>query len=303
MKIKELGEIELIKRIAKRARLDSSVIKGIGDDAAVLRWTNGKRLLFTCDMLLEDVHFKMAKATPFQIGWKAIARNMSDIAAMGGMPKYAVVSIGMSPALSTRFLDELYRGIRKLADMFKVNIVGGDMSRSKKLTIDISMIGEAEKRDLTLRSGAIEGDVILVTGSIGGSIKGRHLNFIPRLSEAQRLVRNFKINSMIDISDGLVLDLWRILNASCVGGRIYENTIPISKDASSVESAIYDGEDYELLFTMSVNAARRFFKTALERFETPVTLIGEIMNRRYGYKLIKGDGKEKILGPRGFLQF
>lgn len=303
MKVKDLGEIRLIQHLAKDIRVDKSVIEGIGDDTAVIKWTKDKYLLFTCDMLFEDVHFKLKKAKPFQIGWKALARNVSDIAAMGGMPRYALVSIGLNPNLPVSFVDNLYKGMRALADKFGINIIGGDTSRSQKLVIDVSLIGEVEKRNLVTRSGAKKGDVILATGAFGGSIKGRHLNFMPRLNEARGLTKNFKINSMIDVSDGLVLDLWRILNASGVGARIYQNAIPVSKEADSFEKAIYDGEDFELLFTMGIKEAKRFFRTFFSKIETPVTLIGEVMDRRYGYKLIRSNGKVVLLKPKGYLHF
>ena len=303
MRIKDIGEIRLIERVARDFRLDRSVVKGSGDDTAVIRWTKNKFLLFTCDMSIEDVHFKLGEARPFQIGWKALGRNISDIAAMGGRPRYALVAIGINADSPPSLLNGICKGMKDLADRFNINIVGGDMARSKKLVIDISLIGEVEKANLTLRGGAKVGDVILVTGSIGGSQKGKHLNFIPRLNEARRLVKAFKISSMIDISDGLVLDLWRILNASVAGARIYQNTIPISKDADSFEKALYEGEDFELLFTMNVKEAKRFFRTALAKMETPVTLIGEIMPRRFGYKLIDKDGRISPLEAKGFLHF
>ena len=285
MKIKELGEAGLVKRLAKRFRLDNTVIKGSGDDTAVLRWTKDKYLLFTCDMVVEGVHFDLKKAAPFQIGWKALARNISDIAAMGGVPRYALVSIGLLPSTSVKFLDELYRGIQKCAKAFNVNIVGGDTARSKKLVIDVSLIGEVEKENVVFRSGAETGDIIFVTGSLGGSIKGKHLNFMPRLKEARALVKNFKISSMIDISDGLALDLWRVLDASKVGARIYKDAVPISSEADSFEKAISEGEDFELLFTMSPGEAKRFVKRARPKIGAPVTMIGRIVDKRYGYNL------------------
>lgn len=303
MRIKDIGEIKLIKRLAKGIRLDKSVIKGVGDDAAVIRWTKDRYLLFASDMLIEDVHFRMSTATPFQIGWKALGRNISDIAVMGGVPKYALISIGLKPRTPVSFADNIYKGLKAMARKFGVNLVGGDTARSEKLVIDVSLIGDVKKENLVTRDGAKRGDVILVTGSLGGAIKGKHLNFTPRLNEARSLVKNFKTNSMIDVSDGLVLDLWRILDASGVGARIYQNTIPVSKDARSFKTAIYEGEDFELLFTMDINEARRFFKTAFAKMETPVTLIGEIMNKKYGYNLIDKDGKVGNLQPKGYLHF
>lgn len=302
MKIKDIGEINLIKRLAKRFRLDKSVVKGPGDDAAVLRWTKNKHLLFTCDMVIEGRHFDLKKATPFQAGWKALGRNISDIAAMGGVPRHAVVSLGVDPRSSVDIADGICKGIKALADRFGVNIVGGDVAGSKKIIIDISLIGEVEKNKLVLRSGAKKGDVILVTGSLGGSIKGRHLNFMPRVREAREILKNFKINSMIDISDSLALDLHRVLEASGTGAYIYEEAVPLSRAAASVKNALYDGEDYELLFTMSAKEARRFFSKT-SRIKVPVTLIGKIVDRSRGYRIIKKDGREESMETRGYTHF
>ena len=303
MKISDIGEIELIKRFAKKIRVDKSVIKGSGDDTAVIKWTKDKYLLFTCDMLVEDVHFKLKDALPAQIGYKALARNISDIAAMGGIPRHAVVSTGLDPNLPVTFVEKIVDGMVRLANSYKINIVGGDVSKSKKLIIDVALLGEVEKKNLVLRSGAKAGDLILLTGSVGGSMKGKHLNFTPRVDEARKLAKNFKINSMIDVSDGLVLDLARILNASRVGARIHESLIPVSKEADTFEKAVSDGEDFELLFTMDAKEAKKFFKTMLSKMETPVTLIGEITDKKHGYKLVREDGSEKKLKPEGYLHF
>jgi len=303
MKLKNVGEIRLIKEFARMMPLDSSVVKGSGDDAAVIKWTRGKYLLLACDMVVEDVHFNLPEASPFCIGWKAMMRNISDIAAMGGVPRYALVSVAIDPDKPLRFARELVKGVNAAASRFKVNIVGGDMSRSKKLMVDISLAGEVEKRNVVLRSGAKPGDIILVTGSIGGSGKGRHLNFTPRVRESREIATRFRLNSMIDISDGLIMDLWRILDQSRVGATLYQNAIPLSKDAGSFKKAISEGEDFELLFTMSVGEARRFFKTYLGKMKTPVTLIGEITDKKKGYRLINALGKAERLGPRGYAHF
>jgi len=303
MKLKDIGEIGLISRFAGKIRCDRSVVKGIGDDTAVIKWTRGKYLLYTCDMIIEDVHFRLKDVSPYQIGWKALARNISDIAAMGGVPRYALVSAALDPELPVSFADGLYKGIKDCARIFGVNIVGGDTSKSEKIALDISLIGEVEKKNLVLRSGAKTGDVILVTGSIGGSFKGHHLDFIPRVKEARDLVKRFKINSMIDVSDGLVLDLRRILKASSKGATLFENAIPISKDAGSFKSAITDGEDFELLFTMNIKEAKRFFRTYLSKMKTPVTLIGEIVPQKSGYRLSCNDGKLRRLDVKGYVHF
>jgi len=303
MKIKDLGEIGLIERISKGVSLDRSVIKGIGDDTAVITWDSDKYMLYTCDILVEDTHFTTRSATPFQIGWKAMARNISDIAAMGGLPRHAVISLALDPGKPVSFVDKIYEGIKSAANIFKVNIVGGDMARSKKTVIDISLVGEVEKKNLVTRAGARSGDLIFVTGSVGGSIKGKHLTFIPRVRQARMLVENFAVSSMIDVTDSLILDLQRILTASRVGARIEEALIPVSKAVRSFEKAVTDGEDFELLFTMSPRQAKRFLKTGLSRMDIPVTLIGEVTEKRYGYILAAEDGKERKIKAKGYLHF
>lgn len=303
MRIRDIGEIELIKRVSASFRLDRSVIKGSGDDTAVLKWTDNKYLLFTCDMLLQDVHFDLDKATPFQIGWKALGRNISDIAAMGGIPRHTVISMAIDPELDVSVAEGICRGFKSIADRFGINIAGGDMAESKKLVIDVSMLGEVRKKNLTLRSTAKKGDMILVTGSLGGSIKGKHLNFMPRVRESQTIVNNFKVNSMIDISDGLALDLNRIITASDAGAFIYEESIPLSKDARSLENGLYDGEDYELLFTMPAKEAEKLLKANFSRFMTRISLIGEVVYKKYGYKIVRENGKKEGLKVKGYTHF
>ena len=300
MKVRDIGEIALIKRFANKIRIDSSVVKGSGDDTAVMKWTKDKYQLFTCDMLIEDVHFKIKNARPSQIGYKALARNISDIAAMGGVPRYAVVSMGFDPRSSVSFIEKVVGGMIKLANKYKINIVGGDVAKSGKLIIDIALIGEVEKKNLVLRSGARIGDLVFVTGAIGGSQKGKHLDFTPRIEEARALVRKFKINSMIDTSDGLFLDFSRILKASKVGGRLYEKLIPIARTAGSFEKAVSEGEDFELLFTMSPKEA---LKASKMKLKTPVSLIGQIIEEKEGLKLVDKNGIEKQVSAKGFLHF
>lgn len=303
MKIRDIGEIKLIERISKGIKLDSSVIKGIGDDAAVIEWKADKYLLYTCDMLIEGVHFSHRAATPLQIGWKAMARNISDIAAMGGQPRYAVISLGVDPDTDVSIVDGIYEGLKSAAARFNVNIVGGDISKSKKTVVDVSLIGEVEKKNLVKRSGAKPGDLILVTGALGGSMKGKHLTFTPRVNEARMLVRNFKINSMIDVSDGLLLDLSRIMNASSVGAAIYETFVPVSKQAASFERAVTDGEDFELLFTMSPREADRFFRTMMPDMDIPVTVIGTVTGKSGGFKIVYESGRIKKIKGKGYLHF
>ncbi len=184
MKMEEIGEFGLIERLAKNFSPDDPrVIAGIGDDAAVIKTKGNKFALFTIDTLVENIHFTLDALTPYQIGWKALAANLSDIAAMGGLPQYALISLGLKPGTSIKFVDGLYRGIKTLAGKYGVSIVGGDTVQSPhQLTITIALSGEVEKKHLVLRSGARAGDRILVTGDLGASAAHRLQWRKPRLS-------------------------------------------------------------------------------------------------------------------------
>ncbi|MCM8763059.1 MAG: thiamine-phosphate kinase [Candidatus Omnitrophica bacterium] len=256
MRLGIIGEFGLIEKIKHWVRTDGSVIKGIGDDCAVIKYSKDEYLLFTCDALIQDVDFRKSD-NPYLVGRKAIAVNISDIAAKGGLPRYALVSLGLPKKSSFDYVRRLYQGINYWAKRFKINIVGGDLSGAEKVMIEISMIGFVKKKSLVLRSGAAENDIIFVSGALGGSIRGRHFAFTPRIQEAQYLVENFKINSMIDISDGLLQDLGHILSLSKKGAVIYEDLIPKSKDAHNLEEVLGMGEDFELLFTLPFQEARR----------------------------------------------
>ncbi len=300
MKLRDLGEFNFINRISKAIKLSSQVVKGIGDDAAVLKYTKDKYLLFTTDILLEGKHFYKGSSAGL-VGKKALSSNISDIAAMGGIPKFAVISIGLPGSMNLKYADELYKGIRKVADKFSVDLVGGDTVGSNKIIINIALIGEVEIKNLALRSKAKEEDAIFVTGDIGGSIKLKHLNFTPRLKEARYLVKNFKINSMIDVSDGLLADLAHILEESDKGAVIYEKTIPVSKDAIDFNSAMRDGEDFELIFTLPKKQADRL--EDIWPFETRLSRIGRICSACKGFYLIRKNGKSEKIKSAGFTHF
>ncbi len=298
MLIRQIGEFALIERIRKKIRTDSSVVEASGDDCAVVKFSRDKFQLLTCDMLIEGVDFT-PREKPYPVGRKALAVSLSDIAACGGIPRYALVSLGLPSKTPLESVDELHRGMRDLARRYHVNLVGGDFSRADKLTIDVAVVGEVEKKNLVLRRRAKEGDIIFVSGFLGGSIRGKHLRFTPRLSEARWLVGNFKVNSMIDVSDGLTQDLAHILKASSVGALIYEGLIPLSRQARNLDDALYGGEDFELLFTLSPLEAKRLIHSK-EKIFTP---IGEIVPRSRGLRLIAKDGREKIIRPGGFRHF
>jgi thiamine-monophosphate kinase len=298
MLLSQLGEFGLIDKFKKMIRLDPSVIKGTGDDCAVLKLDKHRYQLFTCDMLVEGVDFHYEE-NPCLIGRKSLAVSISDIAACGGLPRYCLASLGMPGDTSVEFVNKLIRGMLDIAKKYKINIVGGDLSRSGRLVIDISMLGIVEKRCLVLRSGAKIGDKIFVTGSLGGSILGRHLSFVPRIEEARLLVKKFKLNSMIDISDGLAQDLGHILTESKVGAIIYQELIPINKQAKGLADALYSGEDFELLFTLSHKESKKIIKNK----SLQVQPIGEIVDKNFGFRMVDKSGKEKIIQPKGFRHF
>jgi len=298
MFLKDIGEFGLIKRFQQKIKVDGRVIWGSGDDCAVLKYNKTHDQLFTCDMIMEGVDFY--KTTPLElVGRKALGISISDIAACGGIPVHAVVALGLPKRMQVSQIDRLAKGLFGLARKFKINIVGGDISASEKLIIDVSMLGLVKKSNLLLRRGAKPGDLLMVTGEFGGSIKGKHLNFIPRLKEAQFLVNNFKINAMIDVSDGLAADLGHILEQSSVGAVLYESLIPLSRQAKDAQSALCSGEEFELLFCASRNQASRIIKSTPYRFK----VIGEIMPRSFGLRLINYKNSYARFKPKGYRHF
>ncbi len=298
MLIKRVGEFGLIDRLKKTIKTDASVVTGIGDDCAVIDYNAREYLLLTADMIVEKVDFTL-QDEPYWIGHKALAVSLSDIAACGGLPRYALVSLGVPARTRLRFIDEVYRGMRRLAQRFGVNIVGGDMSRAPAVTIDVSLAGFVEKKMLLLRNGAVAGDQILVSGKLGGALKsGRHLKFIPKIKEARFLAKNFKINAMIDISDGLLQDLSHVVKASKVGALIYERLLPLHKDAGTVQAAVSSGEDFELLFTMPARGARR-----LTAHTGDFRIIGEVVRKENVFHLVDRQGVGRKAAAAGYRHF
>ncbi len=280
------SEFRLIESFRSTTGASPAVVIGIGDDTAVVSASDGL-ILLAADMLLEGVHFDLATATPFQIGRKTLAVNLSDVAAMGGRPKYALVSLALPRQLSEHrnenFAEQLFEGLRSLAKEFETTIVGGDTnSWDGPLVINVAITGEVSAGKAITRSGAKVGDWIFVTGSLGGSIVGRHLDFTPRVSEALILREACHLNAMIDVSDGLVADLYHILEESNVGAFLNESSIPISETAASLaddrsplEHALGDGEDFELLFTVSPEDGQKL--TENNPLPIPLSHIGEIV--------------------------
>jgi len=301
--LNDIGENKLIEIIRKFYRKNPSTVLGIGDDAALIKLSPEKYLVFTTDMLIENVHFVKNIATPYQIGWKSLGVSLSDIAAMGGVPKSVVLSLGLPKNTPVKFTKSLLKGINNLANKFGVDIVGGDtVYCPKKIVISITAIGEIEKENCILRSGAKISDKILVTGSLGGSRKRKQYNFIPRVNEARWLVKHNKIRSMIDITDGLVIDLYRIITSSCVSANLYKERIPISKDAKNINEALYNGEDFELLFTAKEKDVNNILKKW--KFNNiPITVIGDVVSGKGKINLKSISGRTKTLKPKGYEHF
>ena len=306
-----MDEFSFIKWIKSNQKKDKkNIVIGIGDDCASIRIHGDKMFLVTTDMLVEGTHFDLKKNTPGEIGRKSIACSISDIAAMGCLAKYAVVSICFPKETKTKFARELYLGIQKMADAFNIKIVGGDIVSSKKtVVVNVTMYGKNEGLKPITRSGAMVDDVIMITGALGGSILGKHIMFKPRLKEGLLLNKKFSINSMIDISDGLAADLGHILEESGVGAVLYEDKVPISADAvklarktglSALHHALHDGEDYELLFTLSDKESKKLL--ASRSFPARLSKIGHI-NKSKGIKIQDTVGKLKRIKSIGYNHF
>ncbi|MCM8821513.1 MAG: thiamine-phosphate kinase [Candidatus Omnitrophica bacterium] len=293
-----MDERQIIKWLKSRCRCKNRQVKlGIGDDTAVIDYNRNSYLLLTTDVVVENVHFKMQEATFRQIGRKALAVNISDIAAMGGNPLWALVSLGMEKKKADNYR-EIYTGILEIAEMFNIDIVGGNLSRSETLFVDIFLIGIVEKKKLILRNTARPGDIIFVTGTLGGAQKGKQFRFIPRVREAKEIIKSIKPSAMIDLSDGLASDARKLAEASGCGFEIETSKIPVSRDASEknrISSALYDGEDYELLFTVSPEFVSL---VPADIKGLPVTNIGRI-TRQKTFLLKYPDGKKaKIRGEK-----
>lgn len=313
MKIKDIGgEFALIKRITKAAKA-RDIIKGIGDDAAVIK-AGGKLLAITTDTLVEGDHFSFKWFTPKQVGKKAIEINASDIGAMGATPKYALVSLVLPIDIDVETIDGIYKGLWEAGKKYKLEIIGGNMTHGKQLVIDIDIIGEAKKENLKFRSSAKPGDFIFVSGDLGAStaglklflknvkghdyVKKKHLEPQAKFHKVKPFLKY--INAMIDISDGLASDITRICEQSSTGAIIFKDNIPIKEETrnaakaigkDAVDYALYGGEDFELVYTVS------------EKNLSKVTgfLVGEITKKK-GVRLYS-NGRERLITKHGYDHF
>lgn len=281
------GEFDWIQAIRERIPGREDVHVGIGDDAAVVAVPSGHELVITTDLLVEDVDFVLSGPTaadPRDVGWKALAVSVSDIAAMGARPAHAVVSVALRKDQLGAFADRLLEGLLACASHCGVAIVGGDTSGTPHgVVVNVALTGFVRRGRAVRRSGARPGDAICVTGALGGSILGRHLRVSPREAEALALVQRGKVHAMIDVSDGLASDLFHVLDASGVGAEIWDDAVPVHDDArrlaaldgrTAIDHALQDGEDYELVFCVSERDARRLAGDGL--CGTPVACIGRI---------------------------
>lgn len=326
MKLRDVGEFGLIDIIAPGTIVNGAgVVTGIGDDAAVLVPAAGKYQLLTTDMLVEDVHFTLATTSLRQLGYKALVVNISDIAAMGGIPRHAVVAVALPPRLEVEAVVALYDGLKEAGREFTVNIVGGDTVSSREgLVINVTLLGEAGPHGVIRRSGAQVGDVVGVTGTLGDAAAGLALlaagagdkyDFAPPLLAAHRQPRPqvaaglalaaAGVSSMDDISDGLASEAHEIARASGVGLRLQAEAVPLSPAVRAAAAALgrpaldwalYGGEDFQLVFTISPD------RLAAAAVPVPITVIGEVVPPAQGVVLVTRQGTVP-LEARGYNHF
>ena len=335
--LSSIGEFGLIKHLTQYIELQNpSTIKGVGDDAAVIEYKN-KQIVVTTDMLVEGVHFDLAYVPLKHLGYKAVIANLSDVYAMNAEPRQITVSIAMSNRFSVEALEEIYAGIYMACKRYEVDLVGGDTTTSKSgLIISITAIGEADKNDLVYRNGAVEKNLICITGDLGGAYVGLQLlerekkifldnpNIQPELEgndyilerqlkpEARKdissLLKELKVKptAMIDISDGLASELLHICTQSGVGCSVYEEKIPLDPTTYSrarefnldpTLCALSGGEDYELLFTIDINDFEKV------KGNPDITVIGHITDKNSGYQLISKSGTQHPLTAQGWDAF
>jgi thiamine-monophosphate kinase len=295
MNLGEAGEDRLLAQLLPLLSRNRSVVLGAGDDCAVVRGPRQDHFqLLKTDCVVEGVHFAAA-SPPALIGWKAMARPLSDFAAMSGVPQFALVTLIVPARRTLAWTKTIYRGLEKAARTFRVAIVGGETSSSSgPAVISVSVTGFVEKNRWVGRGGGKANDELFVSGRLGGSLRGRHLRFVPRIEESRWLTQNFPIHAMMDLSDGLGADLPRLARASGLGFEVDENAIPRQRGCS-ISQAISDGEDYELLFAISPHSSARLLQRWRKRFpKLPLTRIGRLSS-----SLVIGHSKL----PPGYVHF
>lgn len=301
-------ELEFIAWLRERTGEHPHLPLGLRDDAAVLKLAALGDIVLTSDLLTEGVHFRLDECTPQQVGRKALAVNLSDLAAMAARPITALVSIALPRQGASQLVRELYDGLLSLADQFQLTLAGGDTnSWSGPLVISVTLVGQVTERGALTRCGAKPGDQLLVTGQLGGSILNKHLSFMPRVREALILNDRYTLSAGMDISDGLTLDAARMASASGCGIVLDLAKIPISNDAaqlaamannrSALEHALTDGEDFELLLAVPPAAADGLLRD--QPLDIPITHIGECIEDS-GLWQREADGSLTAITPRGY---
>ena len=306
------GEFALIKRLTKKP-VSRYIIKGIGDDASLIKVGN-RYLAVTTDTLVDGDHFSLRYFSPEQIGKKAVEINVSDIGAMGAKPKYFLVSLVLPGDIDVEIIENIYKGMRQVGSKYQIEIIGGNITHGKQLIIDICMIGEAKKENLKFRSAAKPDDCILVSGDLGSStaglnlflknidgfeeVKKKHLEPEAKFHKVEPFLKY--INAMIDVSDGLASDVLRICEQSDTGAIIYADSVPVKSttkkaakicEKNALDFALYGGEDFELVYTVSkknLNKVKGF-------------LVGKITKKK-GVRIYK-EGKEELLTKHGYNHF
>ncbi len=333
MNLRDIGEFGFIKRISRGCLIrPQNVIKAIGDDAAAFIPAPGQVILVTTDLLVERVHFLRDTTSGFNLGYKALSVNLSDIAAMGGIAREAFISIAVPENCLIEYLEDLYNGIKTLAAEFDVNLLGGDTTRSKAdLIINVSVVGYAFEKEILYRNTAQHGDIICTTGFLGDSRAGLYLimndikadsnelkallnaHVIPKqyLREGRFLALQDGVHAVIDVSDGLSSDIGHIAEESNVGIRLYSEKIPVSNnlekfcarfDFDPVEYAFAGGEDYTLLCTISPEKVNHIAANYVKRFRNPLYQIGEITDSGK-MELILSNGQIRSFTPSGWDHF
>jgi thiamine-monophosphate kinase len=330
----ELSEDDLIAAIRRLLSGDApGVLVGPGDDAAVVEGSAAAQVL-TTDMLLEGIHFERDSIAPHDLGAKAIVVNLSDLAAMGASPRYALISIGLPLDVDAAWVVELYGGLLAACDEYAVSLVGGDTNRAERVTLSVTVTGEVAPARMATRAGAHPGDLVVVTGSLGAAAAGLVLSRrspstlgeslraswgrelldalqrpVARVGEGKTLAQA-GVTAMMDLSDGLARDLYRLCAESGVGARVELARIPVSEavvesapvlGVDALELAVTGGEDYELLATIDATAFDRARGELDERFGVTLTDVGVIIDE--GYVALHPDGREAPLEPRGWDHF
>ena len=307
--LKDIGELSAIERLLKYLPARSDIVTSAGDDCAVVKpFDNAPHdWLPTSDPVIEGIHFTN-ETPPAAIGHKAVGRGLSDIAAMGGQPMWALIDIGASPDTPVATIDGIYGGASQLAEEYALAVVGGDISQGPKLEIHVFAIGRVPAGSAVLRSGASSGDLLFVTGSLGGSLQGKHLAFQPRVREGAWL--RGRATALIDISDGLASDLRHLSDMSGTGARLNTARIPLSPAAcgmndgrTPLDHSLYDGEDFELLLTIPPRNHETFISSWRQTFDLSCTLIGVLTPKKGIIECVDKDDRVTLLDKKGYEHF